>query len=49
MINELKGTTKDCPSNAHIFDWVNCNKCVLNEKCNHKENRDGCRCGVEGK
>lgn len=51
MTNNVKGTSADKPTIAHIFDYVKCVKCNIYNKCKYKDgaNRTGCRCGVEGK
>lgn len=46
-MNEIKGTCKDCPSDAYLFDWVECKKCMLFEDCKNKEDRNGCHFGVK--
>ena len=47
----IKGTSADKPTNAHMFDYVKCEKCNIYNKCKYKNdaNRTGCRCGVEDK
>lgn len=46
-IEKIKGTCAECPSDAYLFDWTECNKCMLFDDCNNKENRDGCHFGVD--
>ena len=51
MNNNIKGTSADRPSKAHLFDFVKCAECVLYDKCRTKDllTGYGCRFGVGGK
>jgi hypothetical protein len=45
---EVKGTCANCPSDAYLFDYVNCDNCAV-ENCSRRDEVTGCRFGVEVK